>query len=143
MKLHLGASVSCLRSYCQPFRTEPGDILYAAGSHLFLRLIFNTVLLSSPVTVTLSFYPSWVVDLAPPLSSFSDHLSFTSISCFSLSSFLPHLPALFSPHIALIISTSHSLVFPSYQGLMADSDSRSTQWTNDTKTWGHYFTYSA
>lgn len=31
----------------------------------------------------------------------------------------------------------------SYKGLMANSDSMSIVWTNDSKNWGHHFTYSA
>lgn len=147
MKLHSGASVSCLRPYCQPFRTESTDALYTSGSHLVLLLIFPTDLLSSPAILTFSLYPSWVVELAPPSPflclSFSVppsslHLLFPLL-------LLPPRPALplFSSHIVLTISTSGSLVFLSYKGLTADSDSKSTQWTNDTNTWGHHFTYSA
>lgn len=77
MKLHSDASVSCLRSNCLPFRTQPGMLYTPSGSHLFLPLILSTAfLLSSPLPCWPLFYPSWVVGLAPLLSP----LSFLSTS---------------------------------------------------------------
>lgn len=136
--------MSCLRPYCQPFRTESTDALYTSGSHLVL-LIFPTHLLSSPAILTFSWYPSWVVELAPPpprsfpLSVFfcSSLLSPSPVPLITPSSWTCPASSLISR------STSGSLVFLSYKGLTADSDSKSTQWTNDTNTWGHHFTYSA
>lgn len=137
MKLHSGASVSCLRSYCQPFRTEPGmlgaPLALPYSPHFFycfpslITCLFDPLLLSflgcgpcpsSPLSLSISLLPPSSVSLFMPFSQV----------------YLPSSP---------LFATSHSLVVLSYKGLTADSDSKSTQWTNDTNTWGHHFIYSA
>lgn len=137
----LGASVSCLRSYCQPFRTDPGMLcaplaLYFFPS-FFLLLSFSHHLSFWPSPVVLS--ELWTLPLLSLLSFF---LCPSLLYLHLLFPFLCLSPKLTCP---LLSSSSHpiSLVFLSYKGLTADSDSKSTQWTNDTNTWGHHFIYSA
>jgi hypothetical protein len=68
---------------------------------------------------------------------------FHPLSCPSL--LLSHCHSFPIPSLStsLIIPTIYSLIFLSYKGLMADSDSKSIHWTNDTNTWGRPITYSA
>lgn len=139
MKLRSGASVSCLRFYCQPFRTSSQrEALHTSGSCLFPAPIFSSTLLflcHSAYFVVSSF-------CSPVLSSLSHYFLLSQALVALL--LLLFLSCPFSSLTSLIMfPTPSSLIFLSYQGLMAESDSKSIHRTNDTNTLGRRFTYSA
>lgn len=154
--------VSCLRSYCRPFRTpSQGKAPHSYGSCLFFLLILP--LCSSPPSsvsfqlssVYLSFYPSFRSSLScwlsPAFLLFSLPFDPQSL-CLSLlySQSLPflflflHLSCPFSSHISdHLLSHNPLLSISVLKGLMADSDSKSIHWTNDTNSLGHRLTQAA